>query len=144
MQKNEVTVLNKPLGRRSFLKGSAAVAVAAGAGAFVAGCSPKTEEKPADLAPKTPEEAGEIVTPGVCRGGCGAGCQMNVHVRDGKIVKTSRREQSNPDTTRVCNRGLAHSLRVYAEDRLKYPMKRAGERGEGKWEQISWDEAVTT
>ena len=29
-------------------------------------------------------------------------------------------------------------------DRLKYPMKRAGKRGEGKWERITWDEAITT
>ena len=69
------------------------------------------------------------------------GCQMNVHVRDGKIVKTSRRKQSDPDVTRVCNKGLTHALRVYAEDRLKYPMKRVGKRGEGKFERISWDEA---
>jgi len=33
---------------------------------------------------------------------------------------------------------------LYAPDRLKYPMKRIGERGENKWERISWDEALTT
>lgn len=124
------------LGRRSFLKASALTAIAAGTGGVAA---------TGHLAVANEDtQSEEIITPGVCRGGCGAGCQMNVHVRDGKIVKTSVRHQSNPDTTRVCNRGLTHALRVYDENRLKYPMKRVGERGEGKWEQISWDEAIDT
>jgi len=49
-----------------------------------------------------------------------------------------------PDSryNRVCLRGLSHVQRIYDPDRLKYPMKRIGERGEGKWERISWDEAI--
>ncbi|MDR1185145.1 MAG: molybdopterin-dependent oxidoreductase, partial [Coriobacteriales bacterium] len=35
-----------------------------------------------------------------------------------------------------------HLERVYAKDRLKYPLRRTGERGENKWERISWDEAI--
>ncbi|MEG0790704.1 MAG: molybdopterin-dependent oxidoreductase [Gordonibacter sp.] len=138
MEHTHGTVLNTAIGRRSFLKGSAAVAVAAGIGASALG----GEFAFADETPLN--STGETVKPGTCRGGCGAGCQMNVHVRDGKIVKTSRKQQTDPDVTRICNKGLTHALRVYAEDRLKHPMKRAGERGEGKWEQISWDEAITT
>ncbi|CAK7049037.1 MAG: putative dimethyl sulfoxide reductase chain YnfF [Paraeggerthella hongkongensis] len=138
MKHAEGTALSAAIGRRSFLKGSAAAAVAAGLGSSLYG---------SEFALASEKEAStseEVVNPGTCRGGCGAGCQMNVHVRDGKIVKTSRRKQSDPDVTRVCNKGLTHALRVYAEDRLKYPMKRVGERGEGKWEQISWDEAIAT
>lgn len=145
------------LKRRTFLKGSAAV-LAAGTAALALGCTPEAPKKDpvpepsqegaepvsatqASAAPEAPEE---LVVPGVCRGGCGAGCPMNVHVRDGKIVKTSRLELSIPDTTRLCNRGLAHALRVYDQNRLQYPMRRTGARGEGKWERISWDEAITT
>lgn len=128
------------LGRRDFLKGSAVLA--AGTASLSLGCAPASDNL-ADTNGATPT-AEETVYPGICRGGCGAGCQMNVHVRDGKIVKTSRREQTNPDTTRLCNRGLSHALRVYDDNRIKYPMRRTGKRGEGQWERISWDDAITT
>jgi ethylbenzene hydroxylase subunit alpha/complex iron-sulfur molybdoenzyme family reductase subunit alpha len=32
---------------------------------------------------------------------------------------------------------------MYGEERVKYPLKRTGERGEGKWKRITWDEALT-
>jgi anaerobic selenocysteine-containing dehydrogenase len=42
---------------------------------------------------------------------------------------------------RGCNKGVQHSQIMYEKDRLLYPMKRMGKRGEGKWKRISWDEA---
>jgi complex iron-sulfur molybdoenzyme family reductase subunit alpha len=48
-----------------------------------------------------------------------------------------------PDANpRGCNKGVQHSQVVYEADRLLYPMKRVGGRGEGKWKRISWDEAI--
>jgi len=48
-----------------------------------------------------------------------------------------------PDANpRGCNKGVQHSQVLYQADRLLYPMKRAGARGEGKWKRISWDEAI--
>jgi complex iron-sulfur molybdoenzyme family reductase subunit alpha len=48
-----------------------------------------------------------------------------------------------PDANpRGCNKGVQHSQIVYGADRLMYPMKRAGARGEGKWKRITWDEAI--
>lgn len=135
---DERVVSHNALNRRTFLKASAAAiassAVLGNSGVFTERAFAQEEDT---------GHAPDVVKPGTCRG-CGAGCQMNVHARDGKIVKVSRRIQADPDLTRICNKGLTHALRVYEEGRLKYPMKRVGERGSGEWEQISWDEAITT
>lgn len=135
MEQETKTLLDHSLKRRSFLKASAA-AVAAGVAMQMPGMLSEA------IAEEGVDRSEEVITPGTCRGGCGTGCQMNVHVRDGKIVKTSVRPQSDPNVTRLCNKGLTHALRVYDTHRIQHPMKRAGERGEGKWEQISWDEAL--
>jgi thiosulfate reductase/polysulfide reductase chain A len=42
----------------------------------------------------------------------------------------------------LCRIGRAALEYLFHPDRLKYPLKRTGERGEGKWQQISWDEAL--
>jgi molybdopterin-containing oxidoreductase family molybdopterin binding subunit len=128
------------ISRRGFLT---TMAVAAGttalAGSFT-GCATKkttgTEE---------PLALDETVFRGACRGNCASSCVLNVTVRDGKIVKTEPTPMDNPDDTRICARGHAHPQRVYAADRLKYPMRRVEgtARGAGEWEQISWDEAIT-
>ncbi|MFO7997218.1 MAG: molybdopterin-dependent oxidoreductase [Dehalococcoidia bacterium] len=78
-----------------------------------------------------------------CRG-CHGGCGVLVHVRDGTIVKL----EGNPDFPTnhgyMCSKGLAFQQLVYHPDRVKYPLKRAGKKGEGKWQRISWDEAFET
>lgn len=131
------------LNRRSFLKGSAATAAMLG----VVAANPSELAWQA-LAETENADAGatseEKLFAGVCRGNCAGGCFLNVHVRDGKVVQTSMRELPNPEYNRICVKGLTHMQRIYHPERLKYPMKRAGERGEGKWERISWDEALST
>ena len=84
----------------------------------------------------------ETITYGVCRGDCLGHCPMRVHVRDGHVVKTSKLSHPIPEFERICQRGLTHVQRIYAADRLQHPLRRAGKRGEGKWEQITWEEAV--
>ncbi len=78
----------------------------------------------------------------MCVGNCQSRCRLYVHVRDGKAVKTSMAPFPDPRYNRVCLRGLSQIQRLYDPNRLKYPMKRVGERGEGKWERISWEEAI--
>ena len=76
--------------------------------------------------------------------GCHGGCGTKLHIKDGKLVGVEGDENHPWNQGRLCPRALAMTQYIYHPDRIKYPMKRAGERGEGKWERISWDEAYDT
>ncbi len=77
-----------------------------------------------------------------CPAHCGIDCcGINAHVKDGKVIKLEPAEFPNEIDKRICLRGLSVLEVTYHPDRLKYPMKRVGERGEGKFERITWDEA---
>ena len=135
----------RQVSRRSFLKGSlAAGALAAGGSAYLTGCAPKSAADNTGEMAETgePVEVNEEIYSGVCRGNCYGGCFLNVHVRDGKVVRTSARDLPEPEWNRICAKGLSHVFRIYDPERVKYPMRRVGERGAGEWEQISWDEAL--
>ena len=84
----------------------------------------------------------EEVLPGICRGNCTGGCFLNVTKRDGKVVKVEARDLPDPSYTRICSKGYFHPHRINSPHRVKYPMKRAGERGSGEFEAISWDQAI--
>ncbi|MBN2654813.1 MAG: molybdopterin-dependent oxidoreductase [Nitrospirae bacterium] len=80
-----------------------------------------------------------------CSPSCaGQVCGLNAFVKNGKIIKIEPAEFPDPKYKRICLKGLSHLERTYHPDRLKYPMKRIGKRGEGKWQRISWDEALDT
>lgn len=124
------------LTRRSFIKGAATLTAA---GALV-GCSPKAENLE-EVEPKQEESKAQIFT-GVCRGNCFGGCMMDIHVRDGQVVRTTAKDFPNPAYTRICSKGITQVARVYSAERLQYPMRRVGERGAGEFERISWEEAI--
>ncbi|MEJ2109323.1 MAG: molybdopterin-dependent oxidoreductase [Acidobacteriota bacterium] len=73
--------------------------------------------------------------------GCHGTCGILAHIRDGKLVKIEGDPDHPWNQGRLCARCLAMTQYVYHADRLTKPLKRAGERGEGKWEEISWSEA---
>ena len=85
-----------------------------------------------------PNDAEKVVMT-VCHSHCGGACPLKLHVRDGVITRIE-----TDDEFRACLRGRAYRQRLYGADRLKYPMKRVGERGSGEFERISWDEALDT
>ena len=135
------------LTRRSFLKTTAFTAVGAAALGTLAGCSTggkDGEEPKTDQPPEVKEETYFQS----CMGNCsGWGCPFYVHVRDGKVCNITKANLKCPDGSpspyqETCLKGYANIERMYSETRVKYPMKRAGERGAGEWEKVSWDNAI--
>ncbi|MFC1977528.1 molybdopterin-dependent oxidoreductase [Chloroflexota bacterium] len=78
-----------------------------------------------------------------CRG-CHGGCGVLVHVNNGTIVRIEGDPDFSTNHGSMCSKGLAFKQLVYHPDRIKYPLKRTGKKGEGKWQRISWDEALGT
>ncbi|MDO8567580.1 MAG: molybdopterin-dependent oxidoreductase [Dehalococcoidales bacterium] len=87
-------------------------------------------------------ENGERIVTSACASHCGANaCVVKLHVKNGVITRIETDDSEEPQL-RACWRGRAYRQRIYAPDRLKFPLKRVGARGEGKFERIGWDEAL--
>ena len=84
----------------------------------------------------------EKIIRSICSSHCGGTCEMKVHVKGNRIVRIE--PEDGEDKPRLCARGHAYRQRVYARDRLLYPLKRTGTRGAGQFTRISWDEALET
>lgn len=69
-------------------------------------------------------------------------CQLVGKVRDGSLVKLEGNPKSVENASAICARGNAGVKLLYDPNRLKYPMKNVGERGNPKWQRISWEEAL--
>ncbi|MEH7272196.1 molybdopterin-dependent oxidoreductase [Neobacillus vireti] len=93
-------------------------------------------------------EASETIVPTCSTLDCGGKCMIKAHVRDGVITRISARTNTDLDEAnpymKACVRGRSYRKNQYHPDRLKYPMKRVGKRGEGEFERITWEEAVAT
>ena len=85
---------------------------------------------------------GEVVyedtTCSLCPGGCG----ISVRKIDNRAVKIEGKPGHPVNDGGICILGLSGLQLLYGPTRIKSPMKRVGERGEGKWKKISWDEAT--
>lgn len=85
---------------------------------------------------------GEVVyedsTCSLCPGGCG----ISVRKVDNRAVKIEGKKGHPVNDGGICILGLSGLQLLYGPTRIKTPMKRVGERGEGKWRKISWDEAT--
>lgn len=97
------------------------------------------------LSHPTVHRQSSIVRTGCPAHNCGGRCLLIARIEDGKIVRLDTDDR--PDTLaapqlRACARGRAYLRRQYHPDRLLYPLKRVGKRGEGKFVRISWDEAL--
>ncbi len=81
---------------------------------------------------------------------CQGNCAFEIRVQDGIVLREeqiARYPQVVPDipdaNPRGCQKGAVHSTSMYESDRLRYPMKRVGARGEGRWQRLSWEQAAT-
>jgi anaerobic selenocysteine-containing dehydrogenase len=82
----------------------------------------------------------EIVKDSICYM-CGESCRIKVHVRDGTAVGI---DMANDRIADICPRWKAQLDFVYHPERITYPLRRTGERGEGSFARITWDEALDT
>lgn len=136
----------KTVSRRDFLKASAAL----GAAAALSGCSggggsDSSGVYPAGSGNGTTPYVEDTVYTGMCRSNCWENCRLNIHVRNGRVVRTSMAQLPDTRYNRICLKGLSHVQRIYHPDRILYPLRRVKgtERGAGQWEKISWETAFT-
>lgn len=73
---------------------------------------------------------------------CSTVCGMIAKVEDGRILKLEGNPRDPNSRGKLCAKGQAAINMVEDPDRILYPMRRTGPRGSGRWERISWDEAI--
>jgi DMSO reductase family type II enzyme molybdopterin subunit len=149
--------------RREFLKGTAYCGLALAFGGPLAPLAVFAGQGAAKVSRgDTPRRAWEdfyrgefLATRGDAQGyafhcsNCQGNCAWRIFAKDGKVTREEQAaaypqiDPKIPDANpRGCNKGIVHSKQMYQADRLLHPMKRTGHRGEGKWQQVSWDAAL--
>ncbi len=140
------SILSVPMSRRKLVQTSAVGGLAIAAGSLSLPFASKA------FGANGTNQAAPVIEKIVwsaCTVNCGSRCPLRMHVVDGEIKyvetdNTGDDQYEGLHQVRACLRGRSMRRRVYNPDRLKYPMKRVGKRGEGKFKQISWEEAFDT
>jgi thiosulfate reductase/polysulfide reductase chain A len=125
---------SQKISRRDFFKASGLIAAGAVGGGAVLGGLRKAR---AAAVPVKPWDS-KFSACDMCFNKCG----LIARVEDGVVTKLDPNSKFLKSRGMLCARGNAGIDQVYDPDRLKYPLLRVGERGEGKWKRISWDEAL--
>lgn len=121
------------LSRRRFLKDSVALSVLGGAtlsGSKILAMSKKANDK----------KPVNYTVPTLCEM-CVNKCAAIAHVHDGIVKKLNPNPLFPKSRNMLCARGAAGIHALYDSDRLKYPLIRAGKRGDGKYVKATWEEA---
>jgi len=133
------------ISRRTLVKSTAIGSLALAAGGI---SLPFGLKSAAAAVQQAVQPAADKVVWGACSVNCGSRCALRLHVRDDEVywVETDNTGEDiyGNHQVRACLRGRSIRRRINHPDRLNYPMKRVGKRGEGKFERISWDEALDT
>lgn len=127
------------LSRRAFLKlsGGLAGAAAAGAGDLLALREASAAEV-ADIARKLGNVEVKYTADVMCPSECG----LEMWVKDGRLYKIYGNKACPFNDGTICGKGSSGAQMVYSPHRMKYPMIRVGERGEGKFRRATWEEAI--
>ncbi|MEA3417836.1 MAG: molybdopterin-dependent oxidoreductase [Campylobacterota bacterium] len=130
------------MSRRKFLQGTVAMSVIGGTATSAVNLfgSDSTHDKELTITTKTgpAKEVEEIPT--LCEM-CVNKCAAIARVEDGVVTKLDPNPMFPKSKNMLCPRGNAGIQALYDPDRLKFPMIRVGEKGEGKFKKVTWDEA---
>lgn len=129
----------KSFTRREFLKVSTAAVGSAGvmSGLQSLMAARKAQADEGRLVTSTDDK----IVPGICLL-CPSGCGVITRVADGRAVKLEGNPMHPMNLGALCPKGQAAPELLYNPDRLTGPKRRVGERGQGEWEDISWEEAI--
>ncbi|HLC23392.1 MAG TPA: molybdopterin-dependent oxidoreductase, partial [Dehalococcoidia bacterium] len=125
--------------RRQFLGMAGGLTAAAALAGGISAASASASGQAGDVSRTTGRELKSIPT--TCQL-CQARCGLLAFLRHGRLVTLEGNPEHPNSKGRVCAKGQAAVNLVYNPDRLLYPMKRAGARGDGTYERISWGEAL--
>jgi anaerobic selenocysteine-containing dehydrogenase len=85
--------------------------------------------------------AEEVMVPSICQQ-CPGGCGLMVRTLDGQVSGIAGNRQHPINRGSLCPKAFGGLQLLYDANRVKGPLARAGERGQGKWKPITWDEAI--
>lgn len=122
--------------RRTLLKAAGTMSASLAMGKGLAGRFAQAEIQSAAA-------EGETAIPTFCAMcGPGLGCGIYAYVKNGRFTRVEGMKESPVNSGRLCAKAHAAPQWVYSPQRLKYPLRRIGKKGEGKFERISWDAAL--
>jgi len=128
--------------RRKFLQGTVAMSIVGGTtiGSLSILAAENHQRKKYTVTTKTgvDKNINEVAT--LCEM-CVNKCAAVARVEDGVVTKLDPNPRFPKSRNMLCPRGNAGIQALYDPDRLKYPMIRVGKKGEGKFKQVSWEEA---
>ncbi len=90
------------------------------------------------------DEPGVKIVKGACPHDCPDTCALDVHVKDGVALKVTGSAEHAPTAGVLCTKVARYTERTYHPDRLLHPLRRIGRKGEGRFERIGWEEAIST
>ncbi|MEO8486228.1 MAG: molybdopterin oxidoreductase family protein [Betaproteobacteria bacterium] len=88
--------------------------------------------------------SGRRIVRGACPHDCPDTCAMLVTVEDGRAIAVRGASDHPPTQGVLCTKVGRYLERTYSPDRVLHPMRRVGPKGAGRFERISWEEAIGT